>query len=159
VERAKQFGDLSRRFKLGRAVLVAAPNDGTPLATPKRWDETVGWFANLLEWFPDNPFTSGVAFVANGLVWLANHASGDIPGLHAMDREGDPMAAIQAPPGPPADAYSACWTWASIGSLPRPTISSSRRKVGGASIVRPRPSFRRRASAASVPAATSVATP
>jgi hypothetical protein len=36
VERAKQFGDLSRRFKLGRAVLVASPNDGTPLATPKR---------------------------------------------------------------------------------------------------------------------------
>ena len=40
VERAKQLGDLSRRFKLGRAVLVASPNEGTPLATPKRWDET-----------------------------------------------------------------------------------------------------------------------
>ena len=107
VERGKQFGDLSRRFKLGRAVLVASPNDGTPLATPKRWDETVGWLANLLELFPDNPFTTGAAFVANGLVWLANHASGDLPGLHSMDGEGDLIAAIQSPPGPPADAYSA----------------------------------------------------
>ena len=107
VEREKQFGDLSRRFKLGRAVLVASPNDGTPLATPQRWDDTVGWMANLLELFPDNPFTTGAAFVANGLVWLANHASGDLPGLHSMDGEGDLIAAIQSPPGPPADAYSA----------------------------------------------------
>src|SRR4029079_14603498 len=89
VERAKQFGDLSRRFKIGRAVLVASPNDGTPLATPKRWDETIGWVANLLELFPDTPFTTGGAFVANGIVWLANHVSGDLPGLHSMDGDGD----------------------------------------------------------------------
>lgn len=107
VERGTQFGDLSRRFKLGRAVLVASPNDGTPLATPQRWDETIGWMANVLELFPDNPFTTGAAFVANGLVWLANHASGDLPGLHAMDGDGDLIAALQSPPGPPVDAYSA----------------------------------------------------
>lgn len=107
VERANQFGDLSRRFKLGRAVLVAAPNEGTPLATPRRWDETIGWIANVIEMFPDNPLTTGAAFVANGLVWIANHASGDLPGLHAMDGDGDVIAAIQRPPGPPADAYSA----------------------------------------------------
>jgi len=107
VERAQQFGDLSRRFKLGRAVLVASPNDGTPLATPKRWDETIGWMANLLELFPDNPFTTGAAFVANGLTWLANHASGDLPGLHSMDADGDVIAAIQREPGPPPDVYSA----------------------------------------------------
>jgi CHAT domain-containing protein len=107
VERSDQFGALSRRFKLGRAVLVASPNDGTPLATPKRWEDTVGWIANLLELFPDNPFTSGSAFVADGLVWLANHASGDIPGLRSMDGEGEMIAAIQSPPGPPSNAYSA----------------------------------------------------
>ena len=105
--RASSSAISSRRFKLGRAVLVASPNEGTPLATPKRWDDTVGWIANLLELFPDNPFTTGAAFVANGLVWLANHASGDLPGLHSMDGDGDLIAAIQGPPGPPADAYSA----------------------------------------------------
>ena len=52
--------------------------------TPKRWEETVGWVANLLEMFPvDNPFTTGAAFVANGLEWIANHAAGDLPGLRA----------------------------------------------------------------------------
>ena len=52
-------------------------------------DDTIGWFANLLEMFPDNPFTTGASFVANGLVWLANHASGDLPGLHSMDGDGE----------------------------------------------------------------------
>jgi CHAT domain-containing protein len=107
VERPQLFGDLARRFKPGRVVLVASPNDGTPLATPKRWEDTIGLIANLLEMFPDNPFTTGAGFVANGLVWLANHVSSDLPGLHAMDAEGDLIATLQGPPGPPARAYSA----------------------------------------------------
>jgi len=106
VERADTFGPLAKRFKLGRAVLVASPNEGTPLATPQRWKDTVGWLANLLELFPDNPFTTGAAFVANGLVWLARHASGDLPGLHAMDGNGEEITALQSP-GPPAEPYSA----------------------------------------------------
>lgn len=107
VERSHIFGSLGKRFQLGRAVLVASPNEGTPLATPQRWHDTVGWLANLLELFPDNPFTTGAAFVANGLVWLARHASGDLPGLHSMDGAGELIAELQRPPGPPADAYSA----------------------------------------------------
>ena len=107
VERARAFGPLASRFTLGHAVLVACPNEGTPLGTPQRWSDTVGWMANLLELFPENPFTTGAAFVANGLVWLARHAAGDIPGLHSMDGSGDLIADLQAPPGPPMDAYSA----------------------------------------------------
>ncbi len=107
VERASSLGAAARRFKLGRAALVASPNDGTPLATPERWQDTVGWIANLFELFPENPFTTGAEFVANGLVWLARHASGDLPGLHSMDGDGDLIADLQAPPGPPPDAYSA----------------------------------------------------
>jgi CHAT domain-containing protein len=107
VERSQQFGEIGRRFKPGRVVLVASPNDGTPLATPKRFDDTIGLIANLLEMFPDNPFTTGAAFVANGLVWLANHASGDLPGLQAMDADGELIATIQSAPGPPDRAYSA----------------------------------------------------
>ena len=106
VERSAAFGALASRFTLGRAVLVAAPNEGTPLATPSRWEDTVGWVANLLEMFPDNPFTTGAEFVANGLVWIAKHASGDLPGIHSMDGDGELIRELQSPPGPPADRYS-----------------------------------------------------
>jgi CHAT domain-containing protein len=106
VERSAAFGDLASRFSLGRAVLVAAPNEGTPLATPSRWEDTVGWVANLLELFPENPFTTGAEFVANGLVWIARHASGGLPGIHSMDGDGPLIRELQSPPGPPADRYS-----------------------------------------------------
>ncbi len=106
VERSAAFGPLASRFTLGRAVLVAAPNEGTPLATPSRWENTVGWVANLLEIFPDNPFTTGAEFVANGLVWIAKHASGALPGIHSMDGDGALILKLQSPPGPPADCYS-----------------------------------------------------
>jgi CHAT domain-containing protein len=107
VEREGAFGPLASRFTLGRAVLVASPNEGTPLATPQRWEETVGWIANLIEMFPDNPFTTGAGFVANGLVWMARHASGDLPGLGSMDGDGDVIKTLQSAPPPPADSYSA----------------------------------------------------
>ena len=107
VERSSQLGAAAARFKLRHAVLVASPNDGTPLATPARWQETVGWLANLLELFPDNPFTTGAAFVSEALVWLAGHAAGDLPGLRSMDGGGPLVADLQAPPPPPDGAYSA----------------------------------------------------
>jgi CHAT domain-containing protein len=107
VERTDALGPASNRFNLGRAVLVASPNEGTPLATPARWEATVGWVANLLELFPDNPLSIGAEFVANGLVWIARHASGDLPGIHSMDGDGDLIEELQAPPGPPPESYSA----------------------------------------------------
>lgn len=105
VELAADHGPLSRRFSLGRAVLVAAPNEGTPLVTPKSWEDTVGWVANLLELFPDNPWTTAASLVADGIVWLANRASGGIPGLGAMDAGGELVARLQGPPGPPRGRY------------------------------------------------------
>lgn len=89
---------LRDRFQLNRAVMVAAPNQGTPLVTPARWRETVGWLANLLEMFPDNPFTTAPQFVANGLVWLAETANVYLPGLAAMDAQGDGIARLAALP-------------------------------------------------------------
>ena len=107
VERASALGPGARRFKLGHAVLVASPNTGTPLATPDRWEQTLDWLANIIDFFPDNPFTTGAELVANGLSWLANHLFVDVPGLHAMDGRGEPIDLLQGEPGPPADAYSA----------------------------------------------------
>ncbi len=96
-----------KRFELGHAVLLSSPNEGTPLATPTRWKDTVGWFANLIELFPDNPFTTAAGWVADGLVWIADTSIAVMPGLAAMDASGDQISGLQAPPGPPADAYSA----------------------------------------------------
>lgn len=107
VERSATFGAAANRFRVGNAVLVASPNDGTPLATPNRWEQTLGWFANLLELFPDNPFTTGAEWISEALVWLASHAANDLPGLRAMDGAGDLVAELQSPPGPPPNAYSA----------------------------------------------------
>jgi len=105
VERRASFGALASRFTLGKAVLVASPNGGTPLATAERWEKTVGWIANLMEVFPENPFTTGAEFVSEAIVWLARHGVGNLPGLASMDMAGDSIEELQAPPGPPAGAY------------------------------------------------------
>jgi hypothetical protein len=107
VEDRQLHGAIGDRFRLGHAVLVASPNEGTPLATPARWEETVGWLANLMEVFPDNPFTTGAEFVSESIVWLASHLAGDLPGLRAMDGAGELVTTLQSPPGPPPNAYSA----------------------------------------------------
>lgn len=107
VERRSALGSAANRFKLRHAVLVASPNDGTPLATPKRWETTVGWFANLVELFPDNPFTFGAGFVADAIVWIAQRAAGGLPGIASMDAAGDMIADLQDAPLPPAAGYSA----------------------------------------------------
>ena len=107
VERSKSLGPFADRFQVGQVVLVASPNEGTPLATPRRFEDTLGWVANLLELLPDHPFTTGPAFVANGIVWLAKHVTGDLPGLAAMNGDGDMIRELQGPPGPPVDRYSA----------------------------------------------------
>ena len=107
VERRDVLGAAAKRFQLGRAVLVASPNEGTPLATPKRWEDTVGWFANLVEIFPDNPLTLAAEWVSEAIVWIANRAAGGIPGLAAMTMNGRQINDLQMPPGPPSAAYSA----------------------------------------------------
>jgi len=95
AERPDLLGSQATRFRLRRAVLVACPNAGTPLATPERWEQTIGAIANLLELFPGNPWATGAKFVADGIVWLAAHASGDLPGLHSMDANGETIAELQ----------------------------------------------------------------
>ena len=107
VERANQFGSLAKRFTLGCAVLVASPNEGTPLATPERWERTVGLVANILEMFPDNPFTTGAEFVANGLVWPRITRRATSPACTRWTQRASRSPNCKAPLVPPANAYSA----------------------------------------------------
>lgn len=107
VERRELFPGLADRFAVGRVVLVASPNEGTPLASPDHVSTYTNWLSNVLELFPDNPFTTGLEFVSEALSWIARRIGGGLPGLASMDSKGEIIRALQSPPGPPAEAYSA----------------------------------------------------
>ena len=107
VERRDAFGPLANRFVLGRAVLVASPNEGTPLASPDHMTHYTNWLSNILELFPDNPFTTGMEFISEALSWIARRLVGGLPGLASMDNKGEIIRLLQAVPGPPEQAYSA----------------------------------------------------
>jgi hypothetical protein len=107
IERASTLEGLSSRFQLGHAVLVASPNQGTPLATPKRWRDTIGWLATILDHFPDTPLVTGASFVGESIVWLASHLTRAAPGLDAMDGTGPVIGDLQASSSPAPGAYSA----------------------------------------------------
>lgn len=106
VEMAKSLGPNAPRFQLGRAVLVASPNDGTPLASPNRFEDFLNWVSNLVDMFPDNPFTSAAGFVAEALAWIAHEVQVDVPGLAAMNSQGTVIHQLQSSSGPPPKAYS-----------------------------------------------------
>lgn len=93
-------GGRRSRLHVRRAVLCAAPNQGTPLASPLRWRETLGWLASLLDLLPDDPFGFAADLVSEGLLWLATRATGRLPGLAAMDPEGATVVRLQSRPDP-----------------------------------------------------------
>jgi hypothetical protein len=123
AELPASVGPLARRFTLGRAVLVAVPNGGTPLATGARWENTLGLVANVADALPDNPWTMAADFVASGIVWLASHASADLPGIGAMDGNSAMVKALREGEGPAAGRYSA------IGANHHPDAALWRRLV------------------------------
>ncbi len=107
VERRDLFGPLADRFVIGRAVLIASPNEGTPLASPDHLTQYTNWLSNVLELFPENPFTTGMEFVSEALSWIAHRIVGGLPGLASMDNKGDIIRLLQASPSPSNEAYSA----------------------------------------------------
>ena len=96
VERRAVLGPEAARFQLGRAVTVATPNGGSPLASPDQWKQLVGWVANLIDLFPKNPFSLGLGFVVEALVWMARRALGTLPGIAALAPGSETLAALQA---------------------------------------------------------------
>ncbi len=74
--------------RVNRVFLAASPNEGTPLASPARWDRLAAWLANLGEMFPGGALAFGLDFAAEALVWMASRAGGTLPGIAAMDPAG-----------------------------------------------------------------------
>ena len=83
---------------IGRAFLAASPSEGTPLASPARWDEMAAWVANIGEALPSGALTFGLDFAAEALVWMARRAGGALPGLAAMDPAGEFLHDLNARP-------------------------------------------------------------
>ena len=138
-----------------------------------RWEDTVGWVANLLEMFPENPFTTGAEFVANGIVWIARHASGDLPGIRSMDGDGELIRELQIAAGSAAGSVFGAGRQLQSERLAAQAHARRRRRSVLQHRQRPGRSLGRRlarrpgrrivhsrqsASAASAPAATSIAT-
>jgi hypothetical protein len=91
-------------FEVGRLVLCATPNRGTPLASGQRWRESLGWLANLLELCPDHSLIDGAELIANGAIWLATRLTSDLPGLVEMH----PEAALLRQLGEAKPAVDSC---------------------------------------------------
>ncbi len=107
TERSQDLEGLAARFSLGRVVLVAAPNEGTPIASPRRMQETVGWLANFIDLFPESGLTFGLSFVAEGLAWIARRTAGELVGLAAMNPDGESIRLLQAASSYVGKPYSA----------------------------------------------------
>jgi CHAT domain len=84
------------RVALGRVLLVASPNEGTPLASPARWHHLAAWLANLGEMFPGGALAFGLDFAAEALVWMASRTGGALPGIAAMDPAGEYLEELNA---------------------------------------------------------------
>jgi hypothetical protein len=108
VERQAALGADAAKFQLGQAVLVASPNMGTPLATADRFDKLISWWTNILELFPENPFSTTIEYIGEALTFIARHVVDALPGLEAMDMAGDPISVLNTKSvAPPEAAYSA----------------------------------------------------
>ncbi|HJZ97851.1 MAG TPA: CHAT domain-containing protein, partial [Candidatus Solibacter sp.] len=111
VELSASLGSGAKKFQLGRAALVASPNEGTPLASRQRLNLLLNWIANVMDMAQAlgfaNPFVMGTLFLADGLSWLADHVLPELAGLESMDSGGQFIRNIQSGPGPTVTAYSA----------------------------------------------------
>src|ERR1035441_10413270 len=93
--------------RVNRVFLAASPNEGTPLASPARWDRLAAWLANLGEMFPGGALAFGLDFAAEALVWMASRAGGTLPGIAAMDPAGGLVEKLNAVAARPYEVAAA----------------------------------------------------
>ncbi len=121
LERPEEVGPLASRFACGRAVLVAVPNLGTPLASAGRWELALSGWLNLFDLLPPAPAPLLGEFVVEALLWFARRVTTALPGLAAMDGQGETVATLGR--GALPSAY-----WA-LGARHRATQALARRLV------------------------------
>ena len=105
VERPAEVGPEASRVAVGRAVLAAVPNLGTPLTSAARWDLALSGWLELFDLLPAAPAPLLGEFVVEALLWFARRVTTVLPGLAAMDSGGGEVAALAR--GALPEAYSA----------------------------------------------------
>ncbi len=89
TEHLDQFPGAASKFCGGRVVLVASPNEGTPLAAPGRLLTLASWLATLVDCLGlTGPISMAVDFIAESLNWLAKKLPVALPGVDSMDPQG-----------------------------------------------------------------------
>jgi CHAT domain len=111
--------------QVNRVFLVASPNEGTPLASPARWDRLAAWLANLGEMFPGGALAFGLDFAAEALVWMARRAGGTLPGIAAMDPAGEFLETLNAAATRQYEAAAAVARYEPRGSAARRLVDAA----------------------------------
>lgn len=81
--------DGERNLKVNRAILVAGPHSGTPLANPEHMVKLIDTYTNLLTKLPDNVVTIVLEAIVSVVKILGGAATGHLPGLVSMLPQGD----------------------------------------------------------------------
>ena len=110
---------------MNRVFLAASPNEGTPLASPARWDRLAAWLANLGEMFPGGALAFGLDFAAEALVWMASRAGGTLPGIAAMDPAGGFLEKLNAVAARPYEVAAAVARYEPRGSAARRLLDAA----------------------------------
>ena len=96
TERIKDFDTAGRQLKIGKAILVAAPNLGTILTDGDHGIEMVDRYTNLLTNLPDNAFTLTMEGVLMLVKLVLHGALKGLPGLQCMYPKGDYLKRLNA---------------------------------------------------------------
>src|SRR5664280_834 len=115
----------ARAPRVNRVFLAASPNEGTPLASPARWDRLAAWLANLGEMFPGGALAFGLDFAAEALVWMASRAGGTLPGIAAMDPAGGLVEKLNAVAARPYEVAAAVARYEPRGSAARRLLDAA----------------------------------
>lgn len=89
MERMNAFATNGRSVRVGKAILVAAPNRGTVLADGDNWIELIDRYTNLLTNLPDNVYTLSLEGILTLVKVIGHGALVKLPGLNSMWPDGE----------------------------------------------------------------------
>ena len=81
--------DGERRLTVNRAVFVAGPHAGTPLANPEHMVKLIDTYTNLLTSLPDNVVTIVLEAIVSVVKIIGGAVTGHLPGLVSMLPKGE----------------------------------------------------------------------